>query len=165
MTRPAPFQRYLDLAPEENCIATLQTQFEKDFPQFQLISEEQASVVHSPYLWTIKEVVGHLSDTERVFSYRALRMARGDKTPLPGFDQDMYMQNSNFNDRPCFELVQELFLVRQSTMELYRSFTEELLDRDGTASDYRWTVRGLGRCCVGHVRHHLEIVSKRLAMS
>ncbi|QDU75979.1 DinB superfamily protein [Bremerella volcania] len=163
MTEPAPFQRYLDLAPEQNCEIALQIQHEQELPKFQLVSEDQACIVHPPYQWTIKEVVGHLSDTERVFAYRALRFARGDATPLPGFDQDAYMLTANFNDRPYEELVQELNLVRQATVELFRTLPEEAFEREGTASGYQWTVRNLGRCCVGHVRHHLEIVQRRVS--
>lgn len=165
MTEPAPFQRYLDLAPEENCAIALQIQFEQELPKFQLVSEDQASIVHPPYQWTIKEVVGHLSDTERVFAYRALRFARGDTTPLPGFDQDAYMLAANFNDRSYEELVEEFYLVRQSTIELFRTLPEEAFDREGTASGFLWTVQYLGRCCVGHVRHHLQIVQRRVADS
>lgn len=162
MTEPAPFQRYLDLAPEQNSAIALQIQLEQEFPKFRLVEEVQAGVVHAPFQWTIKEVVGHLSDTERVFAYRALRIARGDTTPLPGFDQDAYMLTANFNDRPYEELVQELALVRRSTIELFRTLPEEAFDREGTASGFQWTVRNLGRCCVGHVRHHLEIVQRRV---
>lgn len=162
MTEPAPFQRYLDLAPEQNCAIALQIQREQEFPKFQLVTEDQACVVHPPFQWSIKEVVGHLSDTERVFAYRALRFARGDNTPLPGFDQDAYMLTANFNDRPYEELVQELALVRQSTIELFRTLPEVAFDREGTASGLQWTVRNLGRCCIGHVRHHLEIVQRRV---
>lgn len=162
MTEPAPFQRYLDLAPEEDCAIALQIQLDQEIPRFQLISEDQATIVHPPYQWTIKEVVGHMSDTERVFAYRALRFARGDTTPLPGFDQDAYMLTANFNDRSYEELLRELTLVRQSTIELFRTLPKEAFDRKGTASGYVWTVRNLGRCCVGHVRHHLEIVQRRV---
>ncbi|MBA2113673.1 DinB family protein [Bremerella alba] len=162
MTESAPFQRYLDLAPEENCAIALQIQFEQELPKLQLVSEDQATIVHPPYQWTIKEVVGHLSDTERVFAYRALRFARGDATPLPGFEQDDYMLAANFNDRPYAELVQELYLVRQSTIELFRTLPKEALEREGTASGFQWTVRDLGRCSVGHVRHHLQIVQQRV---
>lgn len=162
MTEPAPFQRYLDLAPEENCAIALQIQREQEFPKFQLVTEEQASIVHPPYQWTIKEVVGHLSDTERVFAYRALRFARGDTTPLPGFDQDAYMLTANFNERSYQALVQELNWVRQATVELFRTLPSDAFEREGTASGFSWTVRNLGRCCVGHVRHHLEIVQRRV---
>lgn len=162
MTKTAPFQRYLDLAPEEDCVIALQIQLEQEFPKFQLVSEDQSTVVHPPYQWTIKEVIGHMSDTERVFAYRALRFARGDTTPLPGFDQDAYMLAANFNDRPYEELLRELTLVRQSTIELFRTLPKEAFDREGTASGYLWTVRNLGRCCVGHVRHHLQIVQRRV---
>ncbi|GAA4436793.1 DinB family protein [Bremerella cremea] len=163
MTDLPPFQRYLDLAPEADCVETLARQFEEEFPRLKLVSEEEASIVHPPYAWTIKEVIGHMSDTERVFSYRALRFARGDTTELPGFDQDLFMANSNFNDRPYHQLLQELYLIRQSTMELFRTLPEGALDLEGTAAGYQWTVRNLGRCSVGHVRHHAEIIQQRLA--
>ncbi|MEW4561965.1 DinB family protein [Bremerella sp. JC770] len=162
MTEPAPFQRYLDLAPERNCGLALQIQFEQEFPKFQLVSEEQSDVVHPPYQWTIKQVIGHLSDTEHVFAYRALRFARGDTTPLPGFDQDAYMLKANFNDQTYPQLLEELTTVRRSTIALFASLPEEAFDREGTASGFPWTVRNLGRCCVGHVRHHLEIVQRRV---
>lgn len=163
MTEAAPFQRYLELASEENCAIALQIQFEQELPKFQLVSEDQSKIVHPPYQWSIKEVVGHLSDTERVFAYRALRFARGDTTPLPGFNQDDYMLTANFNDRPYDELLRELSLVRQSTLELFRTLPDGAYEREGTASGYQWTVRNLGRCCVGHIRHHLEIVQRRVS--
>ncbi len=162
MTEPAPFERYLDLAPEQNCAIALQIQLEQELPKFQLVSEEQATIVHPPFQWTIKEIVGHLSDTERVFAYRALRFSRGDTTSLPGFDQNAYMSTANFNARAYEELRRELTSVRQATIEMYRSLDADALEREGSASGYQWTVRDLGRCCVGHVRHHLEIVQRRV---
>lgn len=162
MTEPAPFERYLDLAPEQNCAIALQIQLEQEFPKFQLVTEEQSTIVHPPFQWTIKEIVGHLSDTERIFAYRALRFARGDTTLLSGFDQNAYMAMANFNARSYEELLRELTSVRQATIELYRSLSADSFEREGSASGYRWTVRNLGRCCVGHVRHHLEIVQHRV---
>lgn len=163
MTQPAPFQRYLDLAPETDCYETLKEQFVQLFPCFQGMEEEKTTIVHPPYAWTIKQIVGHLIDTERVFTYRALRFARADTTPLPGFDQDLFMQEANFNQRPYHELVQEFMLVRQGTIEMFRTFPEEAFEREGNASGFPWTVRQLGRCMVGHVRHHWQIVEQRLA--
>lgn len=162
MTQPAPFQRYLDLTPEADPSMALRDQLEQIFPLLLPLSEEETSIVHPPYAWTIKEVVGHMSDTERVFSYRALRFARGDQTPLPGFDQDAYMTEANFNDRTYAELAQELTLVRQATLALFHTLPEGTLDRRGIASEFAWTVRDLGRCLVGHVRHHWQIIQSRL---
>jgi len=149
--------------PRTNCAIALQIQLDQELPKFQLVLEDQADVVHPPYQWTIKQIVGHLSDTERVFAYRALRFARGDTTPLPGFDQNAYMDAANFNDRSYQELVEELTLVRQATIHLFRTLPAEALDREGPASDFTWTVRSLGRCCIGHVRHHLQIVQRRVS--
>ena len=162
MTEPAPFERYLNLAPEQNCAIALQIQLEQEFPKFQLVSEDQATIVHPPFQWTIKEIVGHLSDTERVFAYRALRFARGDTTSLPGFDQDAYMSMANFNAQSYEQLQRELTSVREATIQLYRSLSSDSFEREGMASGHQWTVRNLGRCCVGHVRHHLEIVQRRV---
>ena len=162
MAQPAPFQRYLDLAPETSCYEALRDQFVQEFPKFQDLGEDRTSILHAPYGWTIKQVVGHVIDTERVFTYRALRFARADATPLPGFDQDLFMAEANFNERPYRELFQEFMLVRQGTIEMFRTFPEGTLDRTGIASDFPWSVRQLGRCMVGHVRHHWEIIEKRL---
>lgn len=163
MTQASPVQRYLDLAPESDCTTALRVQFEELFPTFLAVPAEQTSVLHAPYTWTIKQVIGHLTDTERIFSYRALRFARGDENPLPSFDQDAYMLTANFNEREYEELIQEFFFVRQATIALFNTLPEGALERSGNASGLDWTVRKLGRCSVGHVRHHWEIVEQRLA--
>lgn len=111
--------------------------------------------------WTIKQVIGHIMDTERVFAYRALCIARNEKQPLPGFEQDDYVNNGNFNSRNLFDLVYELRLLRESNLLLFKSFDDEMLNRRGTASGYDVTVNALLFMIAGHMQHHLDILKER----
>ncbi|PWA04722.1 DinB family protein [Flavobacterium psychrotolerans] len=111
--------------------------------------------------WTIKEIIQHIIDAERVFSYRALRISRNDKTPLPGFDENSYVDNTNANARNLQNLLTELAAVRQSTLFLFKSFSEEQLLRMGTASDNVISVRALGFLVIGHQKHHQRIFKER----
>ncbi|HLF53291.1 DinB family protein [Flavobacterium sp.] len=111
--------------------------------------------------WTIKDIIQHLIDAERIFSYRALRISRNDKTPLPGFDENFYVDNTNANDRSIQDLLTELAVVRQSTLSLYKSFTQEQLARLGTASDKEVSVRAIGFIIIGHQKHHQKIFEER----
>src|SRR5262249_8083458 len=116
-----------------------------------------------PYTWSIKEVVGHLADTERVMGYRALRFARGDATPLPGFDENEYAKIANFDRLPLPALVSELDVVRRSHLILFPNMPADAWDRGGEANQNHVTVRALAYILVGHGRHHTAIVRKRLA--
>src|SRR5262249_15927998 len=116
-----------------------------------------------PYTWSIKEVVGHLADTERVMGYRALRFARGDTTPLPGFDENEYAKVASFDRLSLPALVGELEIVRRSHVSLFRNLPVEAGDRGGGGNANRVTVRALAYILVGHGRHHTAILLKRLA--
>jgi len=111
--------------------------------------------------WTIKDIIQHLIDVERVFSYRAMRIARNDTTPLPGFDENFYVANTNANNRSIQDLLSELALVRQSTLFLFKSFTPEQLAKIGTASDKQVSVRAIGFILIGHQKHHQEVFRER----
>lgn len=111
--------------------------------------------------WTIKDIIQHLIDVERVFSYRAMRIARNDTTPLPGFDENFYVANTNANNRSIQDLLSELALVRQSTLFLFKSFTPEQLAKIGTASDKQVSVRAIGFILIGHQKHHQEVFRQR----
>jgi len=111
--------------------------------------------------WTIKEVVGHITDSERVFAYRALRIARNDKTPLPGFEQDDYVANGNFNQRSLPDLAREYALVREASNALFRSFSEEQLLRSGTANNMPVSVRALLYIIAGHQVHHEQVLKQK----
>ena len=111
--------------------------------------------------WTIKEIIQHLIDSERVFSYRALRISRNDKTPLPGFNENDYVDNSNGNDRNLQGLLTELAVVRQATLSLFNSFSQEQLTKIGIASNNEVSVRAIGFIIIGHQKHHQKIFSER----
>ncbi|HSL89547.1 MAG TPA: DinB family protein [Ignavibacteriaceae bacterium] len=111
--------------------------------------------------WTVKQVIGHIMDTERVFTYRALCIARGEKQQLPGFEQDDYINTGKFESRNLFELIYELRLLRESNLLLFKSFDDEMLNRRGTASGYEVTVNALLFMIAGHMQHHLDILKER----
>ena len=111
--------------------------------------------------WTVKEVIGHIADSERVFAYRALRFARGDSTELPGFDQDVFMAGSNFKTRTMDDLLEELWSVRAATLSLAKSLPESVMSRQGKASGNPVTVRALLYIIAGHELHHLAVLKER----
>ena len=111
--------------------------------------------------WSVREILGHIIDAERVFSYRALRFARGDNTPLPGFDQDLWIPNMNIERRTMNYLVSEFAGLRASTVDLFSSFGEEVYGNVGTASGGEFTVEQVGKILVGHEIHHRKIIKER----
>ena len=111
--------------------------------------------------WTIKEILQHLIDAERIFAYRALRFARNDKTPLPGFDENDYAAEAHADKRSIQELLTELAVVRQATQSLFKSFSQEELLRKGSASNNPVSVRALGFVIIGHQNHHERIFQER----
>lgn len=120
---------------------------------------------YAPGKWSVKEVVGHMADAERVFGYRALRFARGDRTPLPGFDENAYAAAGGFDLRPWPNLLAELEHLRQANIELFAGLEPETWSRDGEASGSRVTVRALAFILAGHVEHHLVILEERYGLT
>jgi hypothetical protein len=120
--------------------------------------EEKLSTPHRPGEWTIKDVLVHVSDTERVFAYRALRFARQDSTPLSSFDQDVYVPAASANTRKIDAIMEEYAAVRMATMALFESFEEDVYARTGIASDNRVSVRALAYMIAGHERHHVDSI-------
>ncbi len=111
--------------------------------------------------WDIKDIIQHIIDAERIFSYRALRISRNDQTPLPGFEENDYVDNADANSRSIQELLTEMATVRQSTLLLFKSFTEEQLQLMGTASNHPISVRAIGFLIIGHQKHHQRIFKER----
>jgi uncharacterized damage-inducible protein DinB len=111
--------------------------------------------------WTIKDIIQHIIDTERIFSYRALRISRNDITPLPGFEENDYAENTNSNGRSIQELLTELSAVRHSNLLLFKSFSEEQLKRIGIASGKEISVRALGFLIIGHQKHHQKVFAEK----
>lgn len=127
----------------------------------QNLSKEQSVFRYAEGKWTIKELIQHIIDAERVLSYRALRFARNDDTDLPGFDEDWYVDNSSGNDRDLSDLLHEFSQVRAATISLFKSFSSEVLTLSGTANGNPMTVRALGFIIAGHAMHHLKIIKER----
>lgn len=127
----------------------------------ELLPAEKWDYAYAPEKWTIKEVLLHLTDTERIFAYRILRISRGDKTPLPGFDQDDFVPNSDANNRSAISLVAEYKAVREATLQLVRHFTAEMWERKGTASGAEFSPLTIAFIAAGHEAHHLRIIRER----
>ncbi len=120
------------------------------------VSDEKAMERPEAGEWNIKEVLGHLCDTERIFAYRALRISRGDSTPLAGFDQNTYVSGTQFDRRSLADLIEEFASQRKANVLCFKVLTDEESKRIGTASDAEISVRALLYCMVGHVMHHIE---------
>lgn len=155
------YQRYIDLATEDDVVAALDAQSHETATLLGGISEQQAAHRYEPDKWTVKQLVGHIADSERIFAYRALRIARGDTTPLPGFEQEPYVANAASDDRPIADLAEEVAAVRRANVMMLRAFPSEAWSRVGTASDNPISVRALAFIMLGHERHHLRILRER----
>ena len=149
------------IAEDEDIVAALVTQLDHVLARLGRIPEARGDYRYAPEKWSIKEIVGHLSDTERVFAYRALRIGRGDSTPLPSFEDQAYVAEGRAGDRTLADLAAEWGDVRRATMALFRNLPAEAWQRRGTASDQPISVRALAYIIAGHVRHHLEILEAR----
>lgn len=154
----AYYHEYIRRVPPGDVITCLATQIQSTLELLQGLSEDQATVRPAPEEWNIKQIIGHISDTERIFAYRALRFARGDKTELPGFDQNPYVEHGHFEERTLTDLLDELAVVRQSTLLLVRNLRAADTERSGIASGNRMSVRALIYAIAGHEHHHLESI-------
>lgn len=125
------------------------------------ISEEKSHFRYAEGKWSIKELLGHIIDTERIFAYRALRFARADETPIEGFDQDPYIENANFDNCKFTDLIAEFALIRDSNILMLQNFPSEAWTRSGIASENPVTVRALAYMLAGHEKHHINILKER----
>lgn len=155
------YAKYVDKVPDGDLIAQLRDQATETVGLLKDLSPERANYAYGPGKWTIKQVIGHITDSERVFAYRALRFARGDSTELPGFDQDLFMESANFADRTLEDLLEEFEGVRASTIHFAKSLDEAALVRRGRASDNPVSVRALLYIIAGHERHHAALLKER----
>lgn len=158
----APFyEKYVALVPAGELLATLESQVPSWKSMLGALSAQQSEFRYEPGKWSIKEVVGHLTDSERIFAYRALRIARGDQTPLSGFEQDDYVKEGMFSSRTLADLLQEFSTVRAATLSLFRSLSADHWSRRGNANQKAVTVCALGFITAGHVEHHRLILEQR----
>jgi len=148
------YEKYVALVPSGDFLEILHDQRRELIDLLTPLSEEQAEFRYAPGKWSIKEVIGHVTDAERIFAYRLLRIARGDQTPLASFEQDGYIKTGNFDDRRLSDLLQEFSAVRESTICLVRSLDNEAWLRRGVASQKEVSVLALAFIIAGHDRHH-----------
>lgn len=158
------YQSYIEKLGSGNIIEILGEQQEITSSLITSLDERQALYRYKEQKWTVKEVIGHLIDTERVFAYRALSISRNDTNELPGFDQDEYVEAASFNDRSLQNFRDEYAGQRRSTIALFSSFSKEILDRKGIANNYSLSVRAIPFIIAGHERHHLEILDNRYGL-
>jgi hypothetical protein len=157
----APFYAgYIAAVPEGDILKLLERQA-SELRQLDATPAEKETFRYAEGKWSVREVVGHMIDGERVFAYRALRISRGDETPLPGFEENKFVAASNFNGRTLSSLVDELALVRKANLPLFNSLAPEQWTRLGTASGHPVSVRALAFIMAGHMNHHLNILRDR----
>jgi len=159
----APFyQRYVNNVPDDgNLLIHLEDIFSETEELIQPLSEEKMNFSYAPGKWTIKDILVHLADCERIFVYRALRFSRGDETALPGFEESLFAEYARAGDREKEDILREFSLVREASIAFVESLSDDALNRKGTANGYLVSVRLLVNLLYGHHKHHLNILRER----
>ena len=167
LTRPTPdeyaeyYGIYINKVPEGEILELMESELEATLNLLASVPAEREAFRYEPGKWSIREVVGHLVDTERTFAYRAVWFARGAPLPLPGIEQDDWAAASNAHDRPLADLAAEFKAARHSHRTMFASFDEETVMRRGVASDCTFSVRSIAWILVGHEIHHRRILAER----
>lgn len=162
--RPQPdeyfeyYGTYIGEVPDGDIVDTLSRQISETVSFLGSIPESRGDFRYAPGKWSIREIIGHMSDTERVFCYRAMRFARADATPVPGFDENAYVASASFPKVSLADLTAELEHVRRSSIYFFRALDEEALSRRGTASGHEVSVRALAFITAGHETHHVNFI-------
>ena len=155
------FQRYTKLVPDNNVVENLANQLNEAMSLYNGLDNSKIDYRYASGKWSIKEVIIHILDTERIFIYRALRIARKDKTPLSGFEQDDYINNINWENYPFSSVMEEYELVRKHTIIFFNNMTDEMLQQSGISSDLNLAVKIIPFIIAGHERHHLNIINSK----
>jgi hypothetical protein len=153
-----------EIGADEDILKVLDDQLDIVLQRLEGLSEDRANYRYAPEKWSIKEIVNHLSDVERIFVYRALRFARRDTTPLPSFDENAYAPETRADERTLADLLAEWADVRRATLAFFQHLPAGTWERLGTASGHPCSVRALAYATAGHVRHHLRVLGERYAM-
>ena len=167
VTRPqsdeyAPYyEKYVSLIASDDIVSVLEAQRVQMTQLLAARSEREGNFRYAPDKWSVKEVIGHVCDAERIFAYRLLRIARGDQTPLPGFEQDDYIASASFGERALTDIATEFAAVRAATMALVQSLPSEAWTRRGTASNNPVSARALAYIIAGHQMHHQNILNEK----
>jgi hypothetical protein len=167
IARPGPgeyatyYDRYISLVSGSDILGTLDSQRRQSMLLLSGRDESDGDFRYAPDKWSAKEVLGHVCDTERIMSYRALRIARGDQTPIEGFEQDDYVRNSPFRQRPLAELIEDYIAVRRATLTLLRNLDDAAWARRGIANKNEISVRALAYLIAGHELHHRRVLEEK----
>ena len=162
--RPAPTEaapyyfNYIDRVQSDDVVQVLETQLDEAVALLEGVSEEKSLHRYAPDKWSLRELLNHVNDTERLFVFRALWFARGFEEPLPSFDQNVAVNSSGADSLSWQDLVNEFRSIRQASVTLFRSLPEDAWDRAGVASGYPFTVRALAYIIAGHVTHHVDVI-------
>lgn len=160
--RPAATEgRYIPLVPEDDVVSAMENQMRETEKLLRSIGEQKAAYRYAPDKWSIKTLLRHFTDAERIFSYRILAIARGEKQSLPGFEENDYAAASSADDRKFADLIEEYRAVRAATLALLRGLSSAAWDRVGTANDTKVSVRALAFGILGHERHHLRVLREK----
>ena len=155
------YERYISLVADGDIISSLKNQITKTLDLLAQISAEKADFRYAEGKWSVKELVGHMIDTERIFAYRALRIARGDETPIEGYEQDDYIKNAEFGKCSLADLAKEFMLVREANVLMFQNLSEIAWHRRGLANDKEISVRALAYTLAGHEIYHGNILKER----
>lgn len=167
VARPQPgeyapyYERYISLVPDTSILTALENGRRQMMLALCGCDEAEGDFRYAPGKWSVKEVLGHVCDGERVFAYRALRIARGDQTPMEGFEQDDYVRNGPFAERPLADLIEDYIAVRRATLTLLRNLDEAAWARRGIANQNEVTVRALAYIIAGHELHHRRVLEEK----
>jgi hypothetical protein len=165
--RPEPreyapyYDRYISLVRGSDILATLESQRRQMLLLLSCRDDSEGDFRYAPEKWSAKEVLGHVCDSERIFAYRALRISRGDRTPIEGFEQDDYVRNGSFQSRPWAELIEDYIAVRRATLTLFRNLDEHASLRQGIANKNEVSVRAIAYTIAGHELHHRRILEEK----
>ncbi len=167
MTRPtaeeyAPGHAgYVALVEEEDILSAMERQSSEMQKFLASLDETKSAYRYAEGKWSVKEVIGHITDAERIISYRALAIARGESQPLPGFDENAYVENAGFDDWKVGDLAEQYALVRRANIVFFQNLPAEAWQRRGTANNAPASVHGMAYVIVGHERHHLQVLHER----
>ena len=157
----AYYQQYINKVSDNDLLKALEENKEQLVKLAGSVPADKADFRYAVGKWSIKEVLSHMSDTERIFAYRALRFARNDKAPLTGFDEEEYAPESNASGRTIGSITDELLKVREATIALFSSFSEPMFMRNGTANNNVISVSAIGFIITGHAIHHMDVISEK----
>jgi uncharacterized damage-inducible protein DinB len=158
------FSRYVDLVADGDILGTLAGQIESTLAKLGRLSEAESMKRYAPGKWSVREVLGHLIDTERIFAYRALTVARNDRTELPGFEQDDYIPAGQFDRRPLPNLLEEFAAVRHSNLLMFRGLDQEAWARQGLVNKNPMSVRAAAYVIAGHELHHMRVLHEKYGL-